>query len=50
MEWDVVVPEGYDGVCIGYYNTMLEQSEDYQNADTVLACFDRDNMFFFRCD
>ena len=50
VEWDVVVPEGYDGICIGYYNTMLEQSEDYQNADTVLDCFDRDNMFFFRCD
>ena len=50
VEWDVIVPEGYDGVCIGYYNTMLEQSEDYQNADTVLDCFDRDNMFFFRCD
>ena len=50
VEWDVVVPEGYDGVCVGYYNTMLEQSEDYQNADTVLDCFDRDNMFFFRCD
>ena len=50
VEWDVIVPEGYDGICIGYYNTMLEQSEDYQNADTVLDCFDRDNMFFFRCD
>lgn len=48
-DWEVIVPEGYDGVCIGYYNTMLEQSEDYQNADTVLDCFDRDNMFFFRC-
>ena len=24
--WDVLVPEGYDGVCVGYYNTMLEQS------------------------
>ena len=48
--WEVLVPEGYDGICIGYYNTMLEQSEDYQNAQTVLDCFDRDNMFFFRCD
>lgn len=50
VEWDVLVPEGYDGICICYYNTMLEQSEDYQNAANALDFFDRDNMFFFRCD
>ena len=48
--WEVIVPEGYDGVCIGYYNTALLDSIP-DGVDKVYSYdyYKEGEMLYFRC-
>ena len=48
--WEAIVPEGYDGVCFGYYNTQLLDSipDGVSNAYSY-DYYKKGDMYYFRC-
>ena len=48
--WEAIVPEGYDGVCVGYYNTQLvDNIPDEVSKAYSYDYYKKGDMYFFRC-
>ena len=48
--WEAIVPEGYDGVCFGYYNTkLLDQLPDGVTKAYSYDYYRKGDMYYFRC-
>ncbi|MBR5942361.1 MAG: hypothetical protein IKZ81_03365, partial [Clostridia bacterium] len=48
--WEVLVPEGYDGVCIGYLNRQIEDMvPDNGEKPHSFDYYQKGEMYYFRC-
>ena len=48
--WEAIVPEGYDGVCFGYYNTqLLDLLPDGVDKAYSYDYYRKGDMLYFRC-
>lgn len=48
--WEAIVPEGYDGVCVGYYNTQLvDNIPDGVSTAYSYDYYKKGDMYYFRC-